>query len=178
MFFLFFMFENDRTHTLTHLNFGWQAPFQQDFPAFPFPTYYYSYSHQEGKKDWNCTATPFVFVLLCLMFVFLLRSAKGRFLTLGVGLVGRGFWIGFSFLIPSCTFFFYSPYLLYLSWCKHGLLSNSSACCGSVDGSKAYLSSIIFLLLLSLRCCTGLVNGLLIVYLFRWRRGSHWDGLV
>lgn len=106
MFFLFFMFENDRTHTLTHLNFGWQAPFQQDFPAFPFPTYYYSYSHQEGKKDWNCTATPFVFVLLCLMFVFLLRSAKRRFLTLGVGLVGRGFWIGFSFLIPSCTFFF------------------------------------------------------------------------
>lgn len=35
-----------------------------------------------------------------------------------------------------------------------------------MDGSKAYLFSIILLLLLSLRCCTGLVNGLLIVYLF------------
>lgn len=106
LFYVFLFYVRERSDSYFDSFELWVAgSFQQDFLAFPFLTYYYSYFYQEGKKDWNCTATPFVFVLLCLMFVFLLRSAKRRFLTLGVGLVGRGFWIGFSFLIPSCAFF-------------------------------------------------------------------------
>lgn len=125
------MFEKDRTHSLTH--FGWQTPFRQDFLAL---TYYYSYFYQEGKR------TLFILVLLCLMFVLLLWSAKRtRFLTLrGWLLVGWARFLDWVFiLIPSCTFFFTPLYLLYLSRYKHGLLSNSSACCCSVDESKAYL---------------------------------------
>lgn len=55
------------------------------------------------------------YYVLCLCFYYGPRKGDFLRLVLGYWSVGHGFWIGFSFLIPSCTFFLLPFYLLYLS---------------------------------------------------------------
>lgn len=118
--FIFSMFEKDRTHTLTHLNFGWQFPFSA---RFSFLTYYYYHItliiiRQKGLElDGDKFVFCFIMSYVC-VFYYGWRKERG-FLRLG-GLVGwlvtgRGFWIGFPFLIPCTFFFFFFPFFLLLS---------------------------------------------------------------
>lgn len=143
--FFFSMFEKDRTHTLTHL--GGNLLFRQGFPCLPTYYYYSYYSYQGGKRDWNWTATTlfFVFFIMSYVCVFTTVGEKNTVSCAWAGFLGWA-WFGFDtfvyFFFPSFFYTFTSYFtLLYLSCLdarrdEHGLLSDSSACCGSVDESK------------------------------------------
>lgn len=137
---LFFpLFDKDRTHTLTHFDFGGH-PFRKDF----FPFHFILILIEEAKKTGIGGHSSFV--LLCsYIFVFYGRRKERGFFSLGVGYwVGRGFCLGF-FPFDIFVYFFFFPFLRSSIDIKHGLLSDSSACCGSED-ERSVLCFIIFLL--------------------------------
>lgn len=98
LFYVFlFMFENDRTHTLTHLNFGWRAPFSKIFLPFPFLPIIIPIFIREAKKTGTVLRHHlFLFYyVLCLCFYY--GPRKGDFLRLVLGWLGAVFGLGFHF---------------------------------------------------------------------------------
>lgn len=166
MFFFFFHVRerSDSYFFLTH----WVAIsyFGKIFLAY-LPTYlllfiptYYSY-HGGKTGDWTATTLALFYCVLwfCLCVFFFL-------LPIYLQLAGRGLGRAWLWeLIPSCTFFFFLLLLLLLSLLHEtswtGPLSESSACCGSVDESLCTCFSSVCLFFFCCCCCCCLYLGLM-----------------